>query len=102
MLYEVITVSSGTILADGSLVLKLYYDRDTYTVSYNSDGGSTAPTGGTYKVGETVTVGSAVTKTGYTFAGWNDGTTTYNPADTFSMPASNVTLTAQWTANTVV
>ena len=39
----------------------------------------TAPTGGTYKVGETVTVGSAVTKTGYTFAGWNDGTTTYNP-----------------------
>ena len=29
-------VPSGTVLADGSLVLKLYYDRNTYTVSFNS------------------------------------------------------------------
>jgi uncharacterized repeat protein (TIGR02543 family) len=48
--------------------------------------------------------------TGYTFAGWcstdnaTDPTgctgTSYSAADTFTMPASNVTLYAQWTADT--
>ena len=87
-------------MADGSLVLKLYYDRDTYDVTYDSDGGSAAPAGGTYKFDETVTVGASVTKTGYVFAGWKTGTDTYNPTNTFNMPAENVTLTAQWTAAT--
>ncbi|HZK85638.1 MAG TPA: cell wall-binding repeat-containing protein, partial [Desulfosporosinus sp.] len=38
-------------------------------------------------------------KTGYTFTGWNDGTTTYAAGVTYTMPANAVTLTAQWTAN---
>lgn len=33
-------LASGTIVADGSLKLKLYYDRNTYTVSFNVNGGS--------------------------------------------------------------
>ena len=42
-----------------------------------------------------------LTRTGYTFSHWNtaadDSGTSYNPADTFTMPAANVVLYAQWT-----
>ncbi|MBN2878570.1 MAG: InlB B-repeat-containing protein, partial [Clostridia bacterium] len=90
---------SGTILADGTLVLKLFYDRDSYFVGYDSDGGDTQPFPAPYLYGQTVTVEAATAKTGYTFDGWNDGTVTRAPGSTFTMPAQNVTLTAQWTAN---
>ena len=40
------------------------------------------------------------TKTGYDFAGWNDGTSTYASGASYTMPNSNVTLTAQWTSRT--
>ncbi len=39
------------------------------------------------------------TKTGYTFQGWSDGTTTYQPGEVFKVPARDVVLTAQWKAN---
>ena len=67
------SIPTGEIKADGSLVLKLYYDRNTYNVTLNVDGGTIAE-------GENVTsyvygVGAQLptpTKTGYTFAGWYD------------------------------
>lgn len=79
----------------------------TYTVTYNSNGstGGIAPTDASspYDEDDVVTVlgntGSLV-RTGYVFTGWNtaaDGSgTAYDPADTFEMPAANVTLYAQW------
>jgi uncharacterized repeat protein (TIGR02543 family) len=71
----------------------------TYTVSY--DGGATGvsglPANGTYSAGDSVTVGSAPTRTGYTFTGWSSSTGgTLQPGATFVMPAANVTLTALW------
>lgn len=36
------------------------------------------------------------TKTGYTFLGWTDGSTTYQPGSTYTMSTTNVTLTAVW------
>lgn len=36
------------------------------------------------------------TKEDYTFIGWSDGANTYQPGDTYTMPASAVTFTAQW------
>lgn len=39
------------------------------------------------------------TKTGYTFQGWSDGTTIYQPGAVFKVPARDVVLTAQWKAN---
>ena len=78
----------------------------TYTVTYNGNGntGGTVPTDNqTYQQNATVTVAGntgSLTKTGYTFAGWNtaaDGSgTSYNPAATFNMGATNVTLYAKW------
>lgn len=74
---------------------------NTYLLSYNTQGGSTAPSNATIGFGTTATVDSTPpTRTGFTFAGWNNagGTgTMYLPGATFTMPDSNVTLFAQWT-----
>lgn len=35
-------------------------------------------------------------KAGFLFQGWSDGTTIYQPGDTYLMPAHNVTFTATW------
>ena len=75
----------------------------TYTVTYNLGGGTgTLPTQAATTAGGTFTLASAdgITKDGHTFAGWNDGTTTYAAGATYTMPASDVTLTAQWTPET--
>src|SRR5258708_10166921 len=82
-----------------------------YTVTYNgngSDGGAVPSDPGTYNAGDTVNVKPAgtMTKTGAVFAYWNtkaDGNGTVHgwPADTtFTMPASNLTLYAQWFVTT--
>jgi uncharacterized repeat protein (TIGR02543 family) len=39
-------------------------------------------------------------RTGYNFAGWSDGTTTYAAGATVTMGANNITLTATWTPAT--
>ena len=94
------TVASGTIAGDGSLVLKLYYDRNSYEVSYAYTGDAPAsapalPAKATAKFDETVTPAATPTMTGYTFSGWSR-------AEAFAMPAGNVTITGSWAANTDV
>ena len=78
------SVLTGTIAADGSLVLSIYYSRNQYTVTYaNTD---LAPD--TYYYGATVSAPTPE-KAGFTFAGWVEEV----PA---TMPANNVVLTAKW------
>ena len=78
------SVLTGTIAADGFLVLSIYYSRNQYTVTYaNTD---LAPD--TYYYGATV-VARTPEKAGFTFAGWEEEV----PA---TMPANNVVLTAKW------
>jgi uncharacterized repeat protein (TIGR02543 family) len=78
---------------------------NTYTVSYDgngSEGGSVPVDSGSYASGDTVTVlgnTGSLTKSGYTFSGWSDGTNAYAAGATFSMGSANVTLTAVWTLN---
>ena len=94
--------STGT---DGTLeilTLQVYYDLDTVTVSYDLNGGtgkdgiSYAPE--TVKYGASVTIKDAPSKSGYTFEGWSDGTTTHQPGDVLTV-LGNITLTAQWHKN---
>ena len=102
------TVESGMIAADGSLVLKLYYTRNSYNVTYQYEG--TAPTGapavntlsGTHKYGAEVIVDTTVSAdavAGYTFSGWRTDDVTVTDGK-FTMPATNVTLKGKFEEKT--
>lgn len=75
-----------------------------FTVTYEPNGGTTTCVDNNlYIQGETVTVcADEPTRTGYTFLGWqrSDNSNTVQVSNTFTMPAANVTLTAQWQINT--
>ena len=93
---------SGTVAGDGTLVLKLYYSRKSYKVTYsyasNVPGQTELPTEVTYKYGAEVTVAAKASAPGYTFSGWTTGDATVNDGK-FTMPAKDVVLTGSWTAN---
>ncbi len=90
-------VVSGEIAGDGSLVLKLYYVRNSYTVEYEYTGevipadATALPASGEYAYGATVTVADPATAAGYEFSGWDR-------TGTFPMPAENVTITGSFSA----
>ena len=74
----------------------------TYTVSYNANGGSGAPTSQTKTAGTALTLSSTKpTRTGYTFKGWAtsaSGSVAYQPGSSFATDA-NTTLYAVWEKN---
>ena len=80
------------------------WSPNTYTISYNANGGSGAPTAQTktYDTDLTLTT-STPTRSGYTFDGWNtksDGSgTNYSAGGKFTTNA-NTTLYAKWKQNT--
>ena len=84
------TKTSGTIAGDGGLVLKLYYKRNSYNVTYAytgdvPDGASELPQSETYKYGEEIKVPENATAEGYTFSGWIK--------DYINMPAQDIEIT---------
>ena len=96
--FTVQSFNQQTIAADGTTVVEIHYNRNTYKVTYDygtaPSGASTLPTEATYKYGATVPVADKATAPGYNFDGWKkDGTVTTS----FEMPAQNVTLTGSWT-----
>lgn len=71
------------------------------TITYNLDGGiGTIPTQPNLAVGAKFEVasGGGVTRAGFAFAGWLDGTTSYLSGATYTVGATNITLTAAWNA----
>ena len=76
------SVLSGTIAADGSLVLKVFYSRNQYTLTAEG-------VAYTFYYGAAVSVADPV-KAHYTFAGWE-------PELPETMPAHDVTVVAKWT-----
>ena len=73
-----------------------------YTVSYNANGGSGAPSAQTKSCGTDFTLSSTKpSRTGYTFNGWKaTNGTTYSSGGKYTANAST-TLTAQWKNNRV-
>jgi uncharacterized repeat protein (TIGR02543 family) len=73
-----------------------------YTVTYSQGLGTGTPATGSesFAAGSELTIAddAGISRSGFTFAGWNDGTTTYQPGASYTLGTSNVTLTAQWTA----
>ena len=72
-----------------------------YTISYNANGGSSAPSAQTKDGGIDLTLSStAPTRSGYAFAGWNtqaDGSGTHYASGATFTGNTNTTLYAQWT-----
>lgn len=91
---------TAPIASDGQTVTlyAVWKTDETYTVTYDANGGIGAPTDGkAYFENNTVTVSTGEpTRKGYVFQGWILDANTYHGNDTFAMPAENVTLTAQW------
>ena len=88
--------------ANESVTLYAIWKANTYSISYNLNGGSkgsSAPTSGTY--GSTVTV-SNPTRTNYTFTGWTvSGTGASMNGTNLTIGLGNITLTANWKANDI-
>ena len=84
-----------------TVTLYAQYSAINYTVTYKGNNGTTSCAGGTYTYNSSFDICSdEPTRTGYTFTGWSDGTNTYQPGNSYTMPAENVTFTAQWQINT--
>lgn len=103
------TVQSGVINGDGSLILKLYYKRNSYTLILEAGSYISSVSGsGTYKYGESVTVSATVQSSTssytYSFNSWKEGSTikSYSRSYTFTMPANDLTLTATGSRTQVV
>ena len=75
----------------GDMTLTAKWTANSYTITFDTDGGS-AIDPITQGYGTTIKAPTAPTKTGYTFMGWN-------PALPATMPAENITVTAQWRIN---
>ena len=80
-----------------------YYDLNKYTINFNANGGSGAPSAVTKYYGETVTLPTTKpTRSGYTFSGWgtysSDTSANYQPGSNYTSN-SGATLYAIWTAN---
>ncbi len=101
------SVSNLTAVAGGAVTLYANWAPNTYTVSYDPNGGmgSTGSSSHTYDVANTLTA-NGFTKTGYTFTGWAAGADTaviYSDAQSVSNLTSEhggtITLFAKWAPN---
>ena len=89
------SVLSGTVAANGTTTLKIYYSRNQYTVTYKVDGKVDGEVDTVY-YGSNVVVRTEPTKEGYTFSGWKIGSAA---AADFTMPADHVVIEGNWSVN---
>ena len=95
---------SGTITSTTGVSLN--FTTNTYTVSYNANGGSGAPSSQTKTYGQTLVLSSTKpTRSGYNFLGWSTSSTatsaTYNAGGNY-VNNSSATLYAVWTQSTFI
>ena len=92
-------IKQGTVNANGSLVLKMYYNRETYSISYELVGGVKNNTGlypTSYIYGQQITLDTPK-RDGYDFAGWYKESTYNTKVDAISSKVNgNITLYAKW------
>lgn len=83
---------------DTTIDLYPIWTPNTYTLTYDLDGGSfNASTTQLFKYGSEDAISSETpNKAGYSFAGWKWGDVTMQPGDTIPKEWGNFTLTAQW------
>ena len=91
--------SGATYSANAKATLYAVWSINTYTISYNANGGSGAPSSQTKTYGVNLTLSATKpTRTGYTFKGWSltkDGSVYYQPGGTCGKN-EKLTLYAVW------
>lgn len=94
-----IFLPGGTYTKNSDATLYANWTPNTYTVTYNANGGSGAPAAQTKTYGQTLTLSSTVpTRTNYNFKGWATsatGAVAYQPGANYTANAA-VTLYAIW------
>ena len=91
--------ANGTI-GTSNVSVQLNFSTNTYTISYNANGGSGAPSSQTKTYGVNLTLSSTIpTRSGYTFLGWSESSSatsaTYASGGTFTSNKAT-TLYAVW------
>ena len=94
----------GSYTANAAVTLYAVWQVNTYTVSYDANGGTGAPSAQTKKYGTALTLsGTKPSRTGYTFLGWAASKTAtsaqYQPGGSYTANAA-VTLYAVWQQDT--
>lgn len=86
--------------ATGNITLYAQWEPVTYTVTYDTQGGTSVPDG-TYATDSSITLPQAPTRSGYSFAGWFAASSGGSSlGSSYSPPGTgNITLYAQWTPN---
>jgi len=86
---------------NASTTIYAQWTLNTYTIKWNTDGGTPAPTQTSVSHGSSITAPGTMTKTGYSFDGWY---TDYTLMSVATFPMANIaeskTFYAKWTLNT--
>lgn len=98
---EVVYAAGALYSTNESVTLYAVWKANTYTVSYNANGGTGAPSSQTKTYGKTLTLSSTKpTRANYIFVGWgisaSSTTASYQPGGSYTAN-SGVTLYAVWT-----
>ena len=94
----------GSYTSNASVTLYAVWEKQTYTISYNANGGSGAPAAQTKAFGYALALSTQVpTRSGYAFLGWATSSSAtsaqYQPGDIYTTNA-NLTLYAVWKTQT--
>jgi uncharacterized repeat protein (TIGR02543 family) len=99
------TNGAATIEVNGSFriksdsVLTAKWTAIPYTATFDPNGGSTTPSTITRQIDQNYSLPAAITKTGYTFTHWLNGTTQFGADAPVVMGSSSLTYVAQWRPN---
>lgn len=98
-----------TVKGDGSTVVKVYYNRNEYTLTYDLNGSDAAwidsetDQSHKYRFGAEITTPTSndLSRAGYAFGGWYTDADCTAEFTATTMPAENTTLYAKWNAGEV-
>ncbi len=89
------TINTGTVKADGSLILMIFADRNDYTISFETNA-SLAIASIVAPYDQTISAPTNPIRTNYQFLGWYSDSNLTIPYTFSTMPGENLTLYAKW------
>ncbi len=90
-------VPTGIVATDGTLVLKLYYTRNSYNIVYNlGEAGTDVVLSLKYGANVSLEAPTVTAPAGKYFAGWFDAPVGGNQIISLTVPANGTTIYAQW------